>query len=274
MSNTWVNGVATNQIAVTDRGFSYGDGIFTTIKVTNARCELLNEHLVRLQQGITALAITQINFKALLDEISNVAKSLISGVIKVVITRGEGQRGYSSVGCDSPTIVISTSALPVMYQDWQQNGVGLGVSTIALGLNPLTAGIKHLNRLEQVLVRQQIDENQWTDAVVLDCQACIIETSMANIFWRRGEIVYTPNLDFSGVKGLMRQQVLSDLTASNIQLVEDRFKLSSIIDADEIFMTNCLMGIVPVVAIESKQYHIGELTQRLQSVLNSKDTNG
>ena len=274
MTNTWVNGVATDQVRVTDRGFSYGDGIFTTIKVTNARCELLTEHLVRLQQGITTLAITQIDFKALLDEISRVAKSLINGVIKVVITRGEGKRGYSSVGCNSPTVVISTSTLPAIYKDWQKNGVGLGVSTVALGINPLTAGIKHLNRLEQVLVKQQIDENQWTDAVVLDCQACIIETSIANLFWRSGEVIYTPNLDFSGVRGLMRQQVLFDLAANDIHVVEDRFKLSSIVDADEIFMSNCLMGIVPIIAIESKQYHIGDLTRRLQSMLNSKDTNG
>ncbi|MGB0899556.1 MAG: aminotransferase class IV, partial [Psychrobium sp.] len=120
MTSTWVNGVATDQVRVTDRGFSYGDGIFTTIKVTNARCELLTEHLVRLQHGITTLAITQIDFKALLDEISRVAKSLINGVIKVVITRGEGQRGYSSVGCNSPTVVISTSTLPAIYKDWQK----------------------------------------------------------------------------------------------------------------------------------------------------------
>ncbi len=274
MNNTWVNGVVSNQVSITDRGFSYGDGLFTTIKVTDSRCELLTEHLVRLQQGITALAITQIDFKVLLDEISAIAKSLGSGVIKIVITRGEGKRGYSSIGCNSPTVVVSTSLLPEVYQAWQRDGIALGVSTIALGINPLTAGLKHLNRLEQVLVKQQIDENQWADAVVLDCQACIIETSMANLFWRSGDTVYTPNLDFSGVKGLMRQQVLAHLNADGVEIVEDRFKLSSITHAQEIFMTNCLIGVVPVVAIESKRYEIGRLTQQLQAMLNSKDANG
>lgn len=271
MPTMWVNGVATDVISASDRGFSYGDGIFTTIKVTNGVCHLLPDHLMRLQRGITALAIAQIDFDALLTQLCDVAKALVQGVIKVVISRGVGQRGYSSVGCDSPTVVVSTSPLPAHYQEWQQEGISLGVSTIALGLNPLTAGIKHLNRLEQVLVKQQIDDNGWTDAVVLDCQACVIETNMANLFWRCGDKVYTPNLDFSGVKGLMREQVKSALGSWSMTLVEDRFKLSSLTDADEIFITNCLMDVVPVVAIESKSYAIGNLTKRLIAHISDKD---
>ncbi|MCG7531529.1 aminodeoxychorismate lyase [Psychrobium sp. MM17-31] len=271
MSMMWVNGVATDVISASDRGFSYGDGIFTTIKVTNGVCHLLPDHLMRLQRGISALAIAQIDFDALLNQLCDVAKMLAQGVIKVVISRGVGQRGYSSVGCDSPTVVVSTSPLPSCYQAWQRDGIALGVSTVALGLNPLTAGIKHLNRLEQVLVKQQIDDNGWTDAVVLDCQACVIETNMANLFWRNGDKVYTPNLDFSGVKGLMRAQVKSALAAWAIEVVEDRFKLSSLTDADEIFITNCLMDVVPVVAIETKSYAIGSLTKRLIAHISHKD---
>ena len=271
MSKTWVNGVETNQITVTDRGLSYGDGIFTTIKVLAGQCELMTQHLVRLQQGISALSIAQIDFKDLLDELSAIAANLGEGVIKVMITRGSGTRGYSSVGCDSPTVIVSTSELPTHYRQWQQQGVALGVSTIALGLNPLTAGIKHLNRLEQVLVKQQIDDNQWTDAVVLDCQACVIETSMANLFWRKNEIVYTPSLDFSGVNGLMRSHILSTLNQLGTQVVQDRFKLGSLMDADEVFMSNCLMGVVPIVKIESRHFAIAKCYQHLASLINNQD---
>lgn len=271
MSTMWVNGIATDVISANDRGFSYGDGIFTTIKVTNGVCHLLPDHLMRLQRGINALAIAQIDFDALLNQLCDIAKTLAQGVIKVTISRGVGQRGYSSVGCDLPTVVVSTTQLPAHYQAWQQNGIALGVSTVALGLNPLTAGIKHLNRLEQVLVKQQIDQHGWTDAVVLDCQACVIETSIANLFWRSGDKVYTPNLDFSGVKGLMREQVKSALASWSMELVEDRFKLSSLTDADEIFITNCLMDVVPIVAIESKSFAIGRLTQRLIAHISHKE---
>lgn len=268
MNKVWVNGVQADTVSVSDRGFSYGDGIFTTIKVVDGHCQLLTQHLIRLQQGITALAISQIDFKALLDDIKGKALTLHSGVIKIVITRGIGQRGYSSVGCDSPTTVVSTNPLPSHYELWQQQGIDIGVSTVALGINPLTAGLKHLNRLEQVLVKQQVDEYGWADALVLDCQACIIETSMANIFWRTGDVLYTPSLDFSGVKGLVRQEIMALAQQWSLPMVEDRFKLSSIFDSDEIFITNCLMGVVPITGIESKSYAIGDLTRRLQKSIN------
>lgn len=271
MSDIWVNGVKGDTVSVLDRGFSYGDGVFTTLKVSGGQCQLLTQHLVRLQQGITALAIAQIDFKLLLDDLTQKAKALDHGVLKVIITRGQGQRGYSSIGCDSPTIVISSGALPAIYQQWQTHGIALGVSTVALGLNPLTAGIKHLNRLEQVLVKQQIDAHKWTDAVVLDCQAFIVETSMANIFWRCGDKVCTPSLHFSGVKGLMRQQVIEQLNGSHLTVIEERFKLSAVMDADEVFMTNCLMGIVPINAIESTHFSVGETTTMLAKILNNKD---
>jgi len=270
MSDVWVNGHKTDTVSVLDRGFSYGDGIFTTIKVKRGQCLLLTQHLVRLQHGITTLAITQIDFKLLLDDLTNKARQLDDGVLKVIITRGIGQRGYSSVGCESPTIVISTGSLPAIYQEWQQQGIAVGISTIALGINPLTAGIKHLNRLEQVLVKQQIDQNQWLDAIVLDCQACVIETSMANLFWRTGDKVFTPSLDFSGVNGLMRQQVIDHLTAKGVSVSQDRFKLSSVMDADEVFMTNCLMGITPINMIESKAFTLGETAKDLIKVLTDK----
>jgi len=271
MSDIWVNGNKTDTISVLDRGFSYGDGIFTTIKVKNGQCLLLTQHLIRLQQGITAFAITQIDFKSLLDDLTHKARELKDGVLKVIITRGVGQRGYSSIGCDSPTIVISTGTLPTIYQQWQQQGIAVGISTVALGINPLTAGIKHLNRLEQVLIKQQIDENQWLDAIVLDCQACIIETSMANLFWRTGDKVFTPSLNFSGVNGLMRQQVIEQLALEDVPVSQERFKLSAIMDADEVFMTNCLMGIVPINHIESTAFNIGNITKDLIKTLTDKD---
>lgn len=271
MLDTWVNGIKGDTVSVLDRGFSYGDGIFTTIKVSDGQCQLLTQHLVRLQQGISALAITQIDFTWLLDDLTQKAHDLVEGVLKVIITRGQGQRGYSSIGCDSPTIVISSGTIPAVYQQWQTQGIALGVSTVALGINPLTAGLKHLNRLEQVLVKQQIDENSWTDAIVLDCQAHIIETSMANIFWRTADNVYTPSLHFSGVKGLMRQQVIEQLDASDLTIVEDLFKLSSVMNADEVFITNCLMGVVPINAIESTTFRVGDTTTTLAKALNNKD---
>lgn len=270
-NDIWVNGEKTDKVSVLDRGFSYGDGIFTTIKVANSHCELLPQHIERLQQGLIKLSIASIDFENLFEDLTAKSKNLQNGVLKVIITRGQGKRGYSSVGCDSPTIVISASSVAPSYQQWQQEGVELGVSTIALGINPLTAGIKHLNRLEQILVKQQIDDNKWTDAVVLDCQGHVIETSMANIFLCKDNIVYTPCLTSSGVKGLMRQQVINYLDDNNIDIIEDRFKFGAIINADEIFITNCLMGVVPITGVDTTAFSIGKITSMLSLAFNKKE---
>jgi len=270
-SSIWVNGEQTDKVSVLDRGFSYGDGLFTTIKVDSGCCDLLPEHIDRLQQGLLRLSIAAIDFDILSEDLTNKANHLQNGVLKVTITRGQGKRGYSSVGCDSPTVVISASSMTSSYQAWQETGIDLGISTVTLGINPLTAGIKHLNRLEQILVKQQIDDNKWTDAVVLDCQGYVIETSMANIFLCKNNIVYTPCLSSSGVNGLMRQQVINYLDNNNIDIIEDKFKIGAIMNADEIFITNCLMGVVPVTAVNSTLLPIGKITEILSLAFNNKE---
>ena len=270
-NDIWINGELANNVSVLDRGFSYGDGLFTTIKVDNYCCELLPQHIDRLQQGLIRLSIAAIDFEALSNDLTTKAKNLQNGILKVTITRGIGQRGYSSLGCDSPTVVISTSPMTTSYLPWQKEGINLGISTITLGINPLTAGLKHLNRLEQVLIKQQIDENKWADAVVLDCNGHVIETNMANIFLCKDNIVYTPCLKTSGVNGLMRQQVINYLDDNNIDIIEDRFKLGAIMNADEIFITNCLMGVVPITAVESTTFSIGKMARKLSLVFNEKE---
>jgi len=267
----WVNGVATDQISINDRGLSYGDGLFTTMLVSNGSCCLLPEHLSRLQDGIKRLAIAQIDFSQLLEQLTTAANVLEHGIIKVVITRGAGARGYSSLACDTPTVIVTTSPLPSHYPALRKKGINVGVSTIALGLNPVTAGLKHLNRLEQVLVRQQIDQEGWDDAIVLDCQGYIVESNLANIFWLKDGTLYTPSLEFAGVEGIMRNAVLAQAQAMNYQISIDRYRLSSVMDSDEIFITNSLMQVVPITMVEQRHYPIGSHTLSIAAAVVIED---
>ncbi len=260
---TWVNGEPCDTISAADRGLSYGDGLFTTILVAKGHCCLIDKHLKRLQDGIKLLGIAQIDFALLIEQLTARARALDNGVIKVVVTRGEGQRGYSSKGCVSPTVIMTASALPKHYQQLRQAGISVGVSTIPLGLNPVTAGLKHLNRLEQVLVRQQIDQEGWDDAIVLDCQGFIVESNLANIFWVKEKQLYTPSLELAGVAGVMRDFVIEKAKGLGIAVNIDRYRLGSITDADEIFITNSLMQLVPVVKIEERNYELGQLSNKL-----------
>ncbi|NRA54041.1 MAG: aminodeoxychorismate lyase [Gammaproteobacteria bacterium] len=264
---TWINGQAGNQVAVTDRGLNYGDGIFTTILVTQGQCQDLVAHLARLQQGLKLLNIATVDYVALAAQLTEIAKAQAMAVIKVLISRGQGTRGYSCVGCDTPLVVVTTSDYPAHYHTLRQQGISLGVSTIALGLNPLLAGIKHLNRLEQVLVRQQIDDSDYQDAVVLDCQGFIVETGIANIFWVKDNVVYSPSLELAGVKGIMRAKVITWLTEAGYQVDTDRYRLSSIMSADEVFITNCLMTVVRVNNIEQTHFDQREIFELIEAKL-------
>ncbi|MGL4269005.1 MAG: aminodeoxychorismate lyase, partial [Plesiomonas sp.] len=159
-----INGNPAETIAATDRGLAYGDGCFTTGRVRRGRLQLEQAHLDRLWQACERLFITPPEREQLQDEIRQQASLLHDGVLKVLLTRGSGGRGYSTQGCDTTLRMISTSVWPAHYTRWQQQGIVLGESNIPLACHPLLAGIKHLNRLEQVLIRRQIDQQGWDEA--------------------------------------------------------------------------------------------------------------
>lgn len=267
---TWINGVASDHIDVRDRALNYGDGIFTTILVKHGQCRDLVAHLARLQHGIKELRISQIDYAALANQLADIANNQSLAVVKVIVSRGLGQRGYSCIGCDSPQIIVTLSNYPAHYRQFHQQGIALGVSTVSLGLNPLLAGIKHLNRLEQILVRQQIDDENWSDAVVLDCQGFIVETSIANIFWVTENVVYTPSLDLAGVKGVMREKTITWLIQGGYQVKSDRYRLGDLVNADEVFITNCLMTAVRVNSIETTKYQNHQVFDYIMAKLNDE----
>lgn len=120
------------------------------------------------------------------------AKGHVRGVLKVIISRGSGGRGYSGKSCHSATRILSVSARPVHYDRWRQRWHCAGAKLVRLGRNPLLAGLKHLNRLEQVLIRSHLEQTDADEALVLDSEGWVTECCAANLFWRKGDVVYTP----------------------------------------------------------------------------------
>jgi len=243
-----INGEKTSQLPVNDRGFSYGDGLFTTAKIVNGKVEMLALHLKRLVDGCHHLNIEFKQANQLKDELMQVALSFSTAVIKVVITAGKGGRGYSRTGTGEPTVVISVSAFPEHYQHWQKLGINLGISSLKLGINPMLAGIKHLNRLEQVFIRQELDQKVEDDILVSNINGDIVETSCANIFWLIEDEIYTPKISHSGVAGLMRESIISVVP----KVIIDHFTLDNIEKAQAMFICNSVMGIVPIKTFNGK----------------------
>ncbi|NAX48586.1 aminodeoxychorismate lyase [Photobacterium halotolerans] len=256
----WINDVEKgyveqDRIDVTDRALQYGDGCFTTVLIEHSEPRLWHLHLERLQTTLKRLDIDPPHWSPLTDKVMSLAKGYPDkGVVKILISRGAGGRGYSPAGCHQTRVIISDFAWPSFYGKWQQEGIELGVCQQRLGLSPMLAGLKHLNRLEQVLLKQEIERNGWLDAVVLDANGHVAETSASNIFWRCGNRLYTPVLDQAGVHGLMRAHVCQQASALGYCLEFVKSPLDTLLCADEAFITNALMALVPVTKIQMKTY--------------------
>ena len=247
-----VYGVTSPHIPVSDRASNYGDGCFTTIAVSSARAEFLTHHLSRLEEGCKVLHIPFIQWDSLQSMITEQASDLTEGVIKVIVSRGSGGRGYSPQGCEEPTVVITRHAMPGHYPTLRQQGVTLGLSTFQLARQPILAGIKHLNRLEQVLIKAGMAQTNHEDCVVTDTEGFVVETSAANLFWRKGETWFTPELGHAGVSGVMRRCIKEFLDSQDVSCYEVSVKPENLHCADEMLICNSLLGAVPVTEFHSQ----------------------
>jgi len=248
-----VNGVRRNEFDVADRGLQFGDGFFTTIAVRQGNPDLWDYHWRRLVQCGDVLDIPLPDEQLVIEEVRSLAHNNNQVnhsdqplVVKVIITRGSGGRGYAPPSKPEPTRIISCHSYPAHYDDWAKRGVTLGVAQTRLAMQPALAGLKTLNRLEQVLIKQELlKSSPAQDLLVLDTAGHIVESSAANIFWREGTCWYTPDLRQCGINGVVRQRLLE----RNPHVKEVRVTVNRITEADEAFLCNSLMGLIPVVSV-------------------------
>jgi 4-amino-4-deoxychorismate lyase len=224
-------------------------------------------HLARLQQASARLGFAEMDWSILTREVAQLAAGQTQAVAKVMLTRGIGGRGYDGSGCQTPTRIVSLADYPSHYQGWQQNGIPLLVCQQRLGDAPMLAGLKTLNRLEQVLLKNELAARSGVEGIVLNSRGFLVEGVSANLFWRRGKTVFTPDLAHCGIDGIMRRHVMGMLKQMSIELRVVEAPLESLWQAEEVWLTNTLMGIVPVNGIGDTQYPSPVLIRRLQERL-------
>ena len=267
-----INGIESNQIDAMDRGLAYGDGLFTTMKVQFGDVQLWDFHLQRLQLGAKRLFFPTIDWLRLNAEVGLVTKSVAHKnecVIKIIITRGSGGRGYSAQGCDAPLRIIMSSVYPDFYHQWQQQGIQVIQCETQLSSNKQLAGLKTLNRLEQVLIKQELHSKQALEGLVCDNQGYVIEACTANIFIYLDGQWKTPKLNSSGVAGVLRRQVMESALQKGIEISEEDIHRDSLKKAQAICLSNALMGIVPVTQYQQLIFGSAGLTRcrQLQSLI-------
>ena len=258
----FINGEEHNSIDASDRGLGYGDGLFSTIKVEYGKVVDWQLHLQRLQLGASRLFFPTIDWLQLQSEVFNYAttsKAEANYVLKIILTRGSGGRGYSAEGCEQPMRIISLSPFPVHYFEWQTQGIDIVQCQSQLGRNKQLAGLKSLARLEQVLIKQELISLNAVEGLVCDEFGHVIEACSANLFIHLNGQWLTPKLDYCGVAGVMRQRIMQH---NDIEVIEAELTVEQVKQASCMLLTNALMGIVPV-----KQYQdITYSQQQLQQV--------
>ena len=270
ITRCWVNGAAQTDIAVTDRGLQYGDGLFETMAAFDGHCPWFSTHYQRLVAGCERLVIPLPDKQVLLREVQQAAEGQHKAVIKILLTSGSGGRGYARPSVLEPNRVVMQHDWPDYLDSYWQDGVALKLCQTRLACNPDLAGIKHLNRLEHVLARNEWQSNEFAEGLMCDAQVKVIEGTMSNVFVVRSNTLYTPSLTACGVEGVMRRWVLDTAPKFNVEAHEVALPLEDIKQADEVILTNSLIGLWPVKMFESSHYQPGPVYQRLIKFLIKK----
>jgi 4-amino-4-deoxychorismate lyase len=252
-------------ISIRDRGLNYGDGFFTTAKIVNGQVAHWPLHKARLLECSDRLGFPPIDFTQLEQQITACIARQQLAVLKVLITRGSGGRGYGLPEQCNLTILLSVLEYPNNYTTLAKCGVSLNVSPIKLAAQPLLAGLKTLNRLEQVLIKRAMQAQQCDDVIVLDYQDNVIETSAANIFAIKQGQVFSPSIDTCGIQGVYLQSLCAKLEVNFKPLSVDE-----LIQADAVFICNSLLGAIPVNRIEQHRFDVAT-SQRLLDKLLAKE---
>ena len=266
----WINGVEAGHISGDDRGLSYGDGLFETMRLQLGGIAHLDRHLARFRAGCERLQLRRVDLTQIAQDIAAVAATKREGVLKLIVTRGSGPRGYRPSGAEIPTRIIT----------WQASRPGDGAAAAAgvrvrycktlVTENATLAGVKHLNRLDSVLARSEWADPEIAEGFMSDSRGCIAGGTMSNVFAVRDRVLLTPPIDRCGVRGIMRGLVLDAARAAGITALEQNLTSADLAAAGELFVTNAVLGIWPVRALEERNYPIGTMTRLLQRALGGQ----
>jgi 4-amino-4-deoxychorismate lyase len=261
-----INGKPGESISVLDRGFQYGDGIFETLAVADGEPLLWDAHMRRFFRGAAQLGLKAPAEELLRREAGQVCAGVNRGVLKIVLTRGISGRGYAPAVDATPTRTVGLLPWPDYPARHRTHGVSVQFCHTLITRHNILAGFKHLNRLEQILARMEL-KNDCTEGLMQDETGHVIEGTMTNLFIVSHDTLLTPDLSLSGVAGVMRELVLERAPALSLDSRVAGLKREDILDADEMFLTNSLIGVWPVRRIESREYPVGAVTRRIQEAV-------
>ena len=275
MVSMLINGLQDNKVSVYDRGLLYGDGVFRTLRVHGRHVLHWHRHYQKLQQDSAALGITCPESTLLCDELQRLIQQQLpqqsDSVAKIIITRGlQTARGYAPTSHITPTRILSITPAPGYPNHFFTQGIKLRVCALRLGHQPALAGIKHLNRLENVLAAAEWSDADIAEGVLLDIAGNVIEGTRSNLFIVHAGKLLTPDLSRCGVAGVQRERVLEWAARHGMPWRVEQITLEQLLAADEVFLVNSIIGLWPVRELQGRIWSQHPISTQIQPWLSNE----
>jgi 4-amino-4-deoxychorismate lyase len=266
-----VNGVEGGSVSVDDRGLQYGDGLFETMAASNGRVRRFQQHMARLAEGCQRLGMPAPPVELIEQDCYRALEGFGTAVVKLMLTRGPGPRGYAPPAEPNLTRIVVSTAQQVSEAE-AARPLALRLCETRLGRNPRLAGMKHLNRLEQVMAGAELRDTPFDEGLMLSTDDRIVCGTAANVFLVRKENLLTPRISDCGVSGVMREVVLRVADQLGIHAEVGDCTVDDLLLADECFLTNAVRGIRPVGHVHGLvDFGPGAITARLREAIEAGD---
>lgn len=262
-----VNAIQTDTVDVLDRGLAYGDGIFRTLLLRDGKALAWKRQYAKIAADCLQLGLQAPLQAALEADLRHIAADTPDCVVKIIVTRGSGTRGYAVAGTQLPRTITISSPLPAYPPAYVEQGIDVRVCDLRLAQQPALAGIKHLNRLENVLARSEWNDPQIAEGILLDGADNVIGGTMSNIFIVRNNTLLTPDLSASGIGGVTRERLLAAAPALGLKTRIGTFRLADVYEADAVLVCNSVIGVWQIRALGQYYWQAHPLIRVLRTRL-------
>lgn len=266
-----VNGAASDTLTAADRGLAYGDGVFRTLAIRAGHARSWARHYRKLAHDCEVLAIPCPAEGVLRDELARLAAQEPDCAARIIVTRGVGQRGYAPPLHPCPTRIVMSAALPQYPVEFARSGVKVRACALRLGFQPALAGVKHLNRLENVLARGEWSDVGIAEGLLLDTEGNVIGGTMTNVVIVESSALATPDLSRCGVAGVTRERVIAAAAGRGLACRVEHISLERVLQAQAVLLVNSLIGVWQVRELDDRVWAAGELTTDLRQWLDEED---
>ncbi len=271
MTDWFANNEVVEQFAISDRGFHYGDGLFETVAIRDGEPRLWQFHMDRLASGCETLHIAMPAHDSLLRGAMHAVRhsgiSEGSCLLKIIVSAGSGVRGYGRATVDTPSILFGVSPWSSLPVEFYRDGIETVLCDTRLAVHSATAGLKTLNRLEQVLARSEFSDTNSYEGLTMDADGNVICGTMSNVFFIKDKTLVMPSLDRCGVAGVMRRHILAALDEVGKKSVVRTVRTTELSTVDEVFVSNSQFGILPVVRCAELAWDVGVVTREIMAIM-------